>query len=112
MDLDLPRETFAIQRGPHKRFRKFDRPAALDLLQSILLNHVSHLLLLLFAFVQLLLEIIDLFRERVETVAVGGPIADGANESGIRVLKWLDLYVSMSVNGRNEMGALCPPSFQ
>jgi hypothetical protein len=112
MDLDLPRKALSIQGRPHKCFREFDRPAALDFLQTILLDHVRHLLLLLLALVQLLLEVVDLLRKRVETVAIRGAITDGANESGVGVLKWLEKDVRRLVISRSRTNVPYPPSFR
>ena len=74
VNLYFSRESLAVQGGPHKHLRELRRTPALDLDQRVLLDDVGHLLLLLLALVDLLLQICYLFREVVEAMTVGGTI--------------------------------------
>jgi hypothetical protein len=89
VNLDLAWQALAVECGPHEGFGELDGAATLNLLQSVLLNNIRHLLLLLLALSDLLLQVIDLLVQRVEAVTVGRPVADGPNESGVWVLEWL-----------------------
>lgn len=89
MNLDFSRQTFAIEGRANKCFSKFNWPPAFDFLETILLNDVRHLFLLLLALIDLLLQIGDLFCKRVETVTVRRTITDRANKRGISILERL-----------------------
>ena len=90
MDLNLTRQSLAIQCGTNKHLRQFDRPAALNFDQDILLDDVRHFFLLLFALVHFLLEVSDLPRDGVKAVRIKGAIRDGSNERRVRVFEGLE----------------------
>lgn len=70
MYLDLAGKAFAIQRWPDENFRQLSWAPSFDLDQRVLLDDVRHLLLLLLAFVNLLLHVGYLLRDRIEAVPV------------------------------------------
>lgn len=89
MYLDLSGETFAIQSRSDENLWKSQWPSSLDLLENVLLDNVSHFLLLLFTLVDLLLQISDLLRYGIKTMTIRGSIGDGTNERSIGVFKGL-----------------------
>lgn len=70
MYLDLAGKAFAIQRWSDENFRQLSRAPSFDFDQRVLLDDVRHLLLLLLAFVNLLLHVGYLLRDRIEAVPV------------------------------------------
>lgn len=70
MNLDLAWESLSVESGSHKDFGELVRSPAFDLYQDVLLDDVRHLLLLLFPFVDLFLQICNLLRDLVKAVAV------------------------------------------
>ena len=89
MYLDFTWQSFSVQRRTDEHFGQLGRTTALDLDERILLDDVSHLLFLLLTFVDLFLEIGDLFRNSIETTSIGRTVRDGADKRGIRVFEWL-----------------------
>lgn len=91
VNFDLARQSLSIKSGTHERFGEFVGSPAFELYQDVLLDDIRHLLLLLFPLVDLFLEICNMFRNLVETVAIERTIGDGADESRVRILKGLDM---------------------
>ena len=76
MYLDFARETFAVQRGSDEDLGQLGWAPPLDLHERVLLDDVGHLLLLLLALVDLLLQVCDLFRDGIESMAVWRAVGD------------------------------------
>lgn len=93
MNLDLPRQPLSIQSRANKYFGKLNRSSALEFDERILIDDVCHLFFLLLPLRDLFLQVRYLFRNGVETMAIGGPVSDRPDESSIRVLKGLWLEV-------------------
>ena len=74
VDLDLTRQPLAVQRRSHEYLGKLRRSTAFDLHKGILFDDVSHLLLLLFALIDFLLQICNLLCQSVEAVIVDGAV--------------------------------------
>jgi hypothetical protein len=89
MYFHLPRKAFAIKGRSYKHLRQFHRSSALDFNERTLINNIGHFLLLLFPFVDFLLQISDLLRDGVKPVTIAGPIGDRADECSVRIFKGL-----------------------
>ena len=74
MKFDFTGKALSIKRGSNEHFRQLDRSAPLDLNKDVLLNDVGHLLLLLFALVDFLLQICNLLRQGIKAVIVDGAV--------------------------------------
>jgi hypothetical protein len=70
MYLNFARQSLPIERWSDKNFRKFGWSPPLDFDKNVLLDDIGHFLLLLFSFVDLLLEFSDLLADGVETMAI------------------------------------------
>ena len=74
MDFDFSRQSFPVKRRSNEDLWKLGGPATFDLNKDVLLNDVGHLLLLLFALVDFLLQICNLLRQGIKAVIVDGAV--------------------------------------
>ena len=65
MNLDFSRQTLTIQCRPYESFSHFCWSSTFDFDEVPLFNDVGHFFLLLFAFIGLLLEVVDLLHDVV-----------------------------------------------
>lgn len=94
MDFHFSRQSLSVQGRANKRLRHFDGSPAFNFHQASLFNNISHFLLLLFSFVRLFLEIVDLPHSIVKTMTIWWAVGHGANESSLWIFKRLNgIYV-------------------
>ena len=74
MDFDFSRQSFAVKRRSNEDLWKLGGPTTFDLNKDVLLDDVGHLLLLLFALIDFLLQICNLLCQGVEAMIVDGAV--------------------------------------